>query len=360
MQRIKRLVIVICLIFLGNAGFAQNTSDGILERREKMENKFFDRSYDEENYRLRRVNDTLNLFVNGQKKITYTALNIVTLAEFEGFEKEIDEFFEIFYRLNLDHQAKGYMIRYRPGTKEIMISEHTDSKLKFIDGTLIPIQRHEVIFTYINKMLEIRFFLGEMDELLVLKDAGITDLINQQGREFAWYENYEDKIFNKDIRLVKEGSPQVITYRNIERSKMIDFEYCLGVNFLGSLFPINQEVSMNFWVKKYNKWTQEKNGFFISGEAITFISRSEGGKFMENTNIFLNAGMHLGTGKTPVRAYIGRFVPGRNYKGFFDNNRTKMGMSVSINPLLSLKSELFYGRNDEPTLLLLGVNLNIY
>ncbi|MFN3758801.1 MAG: hypothetical protein ACK4SF_06250 [Algoriphagus aquaeductus] len=360
MRRIKQLLGMICLLFWGNTGFAQVTPDGVLVRKEKAENKFFDRSYDEENNRLRRVNDTLNLFVNEQKKITYTALNIATLAEFEGFEKEIEGFFEIFNRLNLDHQSKGYLIRYRPETKEIMISERADAKLKFIDGMLIPVQRHEVVFTYINKMLEIRFFLGEMDELLVLKDAGITDLINQQGREFAWYENYEDKIFNKDLKIRPTESPQVITYRNIERTKIIGFDYSLGVNFLGNLFPINQELSIDFWIRRYNKWTQEKKGFFISGETYTFLSRSEEGKFIENTNFFINAGMHLGTMKTPVRAYFGRYLSNNTVQGYFENNRTKFGISVVVNPLISLKSETYIGTKNDPSLWLLGVNLNIF
>lgn len=81
---------------------------------------------------------------------------------------------------------------------------------------------------------------GELDELLVLKDAGITELIAEQAKEFDWFEKYEDNIFNKDLKIGSTGSPQVITYRNIERSRMIEFNYLLGVNFLGSLFPINQ------------------------------------------------------------------------------------------------------------------------
>lgn len=360
MRKINRLVFIVFLMFLGSTGLAQNTPNGILDRKEKVEYKFFDRSYDDENNQLRRVNDTLNFFVNEQKKISYTALNIVTLVEFEGFEKEIDGFFKIFNELNLDHQNKGYSIRYRPGTKEITISERADTKFKFMDGTLIPVHRHEVVFTYIHKMLEIRFFLGEMDELLVLKDAGITDLINQQGNEFGWYENYEDKIFNKDLKLTQSGNPQLVTYRNMERNRSLEFNYSLGINFLGDLFPINQEVTINFWVKKYNKWTQEKNGFFISGETYTFLSRSEEGKFIGNTDLFLNAGLHLGISNTPIRTYIGRYIPAGSNPGILENNRTKFGISVAINPLISLKSELFLGQNDEPSLLSLGANLKLF
>ena len=69
MRRINLLVFTVCLMILGSTGYAQVSPDGILEREEKVDYKFFDRSYDQENNQLRRVNDTLNFYVNEQKKI---------------------------------------------------------------------------------------------------------------------------------------------------------------------------------------------------------------------------------------------------------------------------------------------------
>lgn len=160
MRRINQLVFIVCLMLLRSTSFAQITPGGILERKEKVEYKFFDRSYDQENNRLRRVNDTLNFFVNEQKKISFTSLNIVKLKDFEGFEKDIDGFFEMLRELKLDHQNIAYSIRYRPENKEITVSERGDAKFKSVDGMVIPIDRHEVVFSYYGKMLEIRFFWG--------------------------------------------------------------------------------------------------------------------------------------------------------------------------------------------------------
>lgn len=361
MKAIK-IIFSLSLLCLSITGFAQEQE--VLEKsksenKDKTEIKFFNNSYDEQGMQVRRVNDTLTIFVEGQKKISIASLNIVKLEEFEGFEKDIDGFFELMNNLNLNFENKSYQIRYSPISKEVIVSERSQFRYKSIEGSVLPIFRHEIIFTYKNLMTDILFFLGEIDELLVLKEVGLTDLIIKEAIANQWFSDYNKNQFNKDLRIDSEGEMQIITYKNVEKSKRIDLGFNLGVSFLGNLFPIDQEVSLNYRVKGYNKWTQEKNGLFISINTLNFLDRIEGKKFDVNTSLFTNVGFIAGPKNNEVRVYYGKLISNNDEDDYLRFNRNKFGFDVLANRLLRIKSEIFFGSGENDSIVTLGVSLNL-
>lgn len=367
MKEIK-LIFSILLFLASINGYSQDTNTKIVdstfknssEDKEKIDYKFFDKSYDETNNRLRRVNDTLNVFIGDEKKISLTSLNIIKLENFEGFEKDIDPFLTVLGNVNLDLENGSYTLNFRPETNELIVSERNETRYKSVDGLVLPIYRHEVTFTYFREMLEIKFYLGEIDEMLVLKDSGFTELIKKEGNDNEWFSTYGKIKFNKDLKIKADGSSQVVTYKNMERTPLVDFGSTLGVSFLGNLFPVDLEFYMNFRVKRFNKWTQQNNGFFISYDIYSFISRNSESRFITNESFFINSGMLLGSGDNPIRIYYGRLVFADPKKDILINNKNKIGVEIFLNRLIKIKSEVFFGSSNEADLISLGVDLNLF
>ena len=367
MKTIK-LMLALLILFSFLTSFAQEkdtlftskSTNEVVKSQDKTEIKFFDTSYDAQNIRVRRVNDTLNIFVEGQKKISIAALNIVELEFFEGFEKDVDGFFEMVEKLNLDFESKSYKIRYSPAKKEIIVAERSEYRFKAFDGTVLPIFRHDIVFTYQTQMIDMSFFLGEIDELLVLKEVGFTELIKKEALENQWFSSYNKNRFNKDLKIDSNGEVQIITYKNVENSRRIDFGYNFGINFLGNLFPFDQEFVINYRIKGYNKWTQEKNGFFISLDMYSFLARNELKKFDFSTSFFANAGIITGPKNNEVRFYYGRLIPNNEEDDYFEFNRNKIGVDISVNRLIRVKSEAFFGSDGGDDIISLGVSLNLF
>lgn len=335
-------------------------TDTVSKSKDKTEIKFFDTSYDPENIRVRRVNDTLNIFVEGQKKISIVALNIVEMETFPGFEQDVEGFFEMVEKLNLDFDSKSYRIRYSPIKKEIIVSERDEYRFKVFDDLVLPIFRHEIIFTYQVQMLDVSFFLGEIDELKVFKEAGFSEIISKEAGANNWFADYGKTRFNKDLRIDDQGEIQLITYRNIESSRRIDFGYNLGIGFIGNLFPFDQEFALNYRVKGYNKKTQENNGFFVSVNWYSFLSRDESKTFDLSTSLFTNVGFLFGSEKLPVRFYYGRLIHNKEEEDYFRFNKNKFGMDILVNGLIRVKSETFIGSGDNDGVINLGVSISLF
>lgn len=363
-----KYTLALFLVVISIKGYSQgekpkivvSTLKNSIEDKGKIEYKFFGKSYDEENNRLRRVNDTLNIFIEDQKKISLTSLNIVKLETFEGFEKDIDPFLSVIENINLDLEDGSYALNFRPETNELIVSERKETRFRSVDGLVLPVYRHEVTFTYFPDMLEIKFYLGEIDEMLILKEAGFTELIKKEGNAQEWFSTYEKNIFNKDLKIKDDGITQVVTYRNMERTPLVDFGSALGVSFLGNLFPIDLEFYMNFRVKGFNKWTQVNNGFFISYDIYNFISRNSEGRFINNESFFINSGLLLGSSDNPIRIYYGRLVFADSNTDIFINNKNKIGVDIFVNQLIKIKSEAFFGSSDESSIVSLGVDINLF
>jgi hypothetical protein len=368
MKTIK-LILTLLFVLIVSVGYGQ-TSDrtpivepktDVLNSKNKTEYKFFDTSYDAQNIRVRRVNDTLNIFVEGQRKISIAALNIVELEAYGGFEKDVDGFFEMVEKLNLDFKNKSYKIRYSPAKKEIIVSERDEYRFKAFDGAVLPIFRHNIIFTYQAQMLDISFFLGEIDELMVFKEAGFSDTISKEALTNNWFAEYGKTRFNKDLRIDAQGEIQIITYKNIESSREIQLGFNLGMNFLGNLFPIDQELFIIYKPKNFNKWVQKNSGFFVSFNTYSFLSRNDEKKINLDNSFFLNVGFITGYEKLPIRFYYGRLISdNEDNDDFFIFNRNKIGVDILVNNLIRVKSEAFLGSDDSDGIITLGVSLNLF
>lgn len=367
MKEIKNILVLLLLVISINV-YSQDNNPKIVisnfknstEDKGKIDYKFFGKSYDEENNRLKRVNDTLNIFIEDQKKISLTSLNIVNFGDFEGFEKDIDPFLSVLDDINLDLKNGSYSLVFRPETNELIVSERNETRFRSVEGLVLPVYRHEVTFTYFPDMLEIKFYLGEIDEMLILKEVGFTELIKKEGNAQEWFSAYEKNKFNKDLKIKDDGSTQIVTYRNMERTPLVDFGSALGVSFLGNLFPVDLEFYVNFRVKGFNKWTQEANGFFISYDIYSFISRNSEGRFINNESFFINSGFLLGSSDNPIRIYYGRLVFADPNTDILINNKNKIGVDIFVNPLIKIKSEVFFGSINEDAIVSLGVGINLF
>lgn len=365
MKIIKCYLLLILLLFSG-AILAQsdlknpplNTEIDLLNPKEKKEYKSFERSYNEESIRLRRVNDTLSIYLEGQKKLAITALDITAFEDFEGFEKDVIPFLELLDQLNLDFEKKSYQIRFSPRSNEIQIKERDEFRFKSFEGIVLPVFRHEIIFTYQVEMLEINLFLGEIDELLVFKDGGISDMIRAEAVANLWFEKYDKKVFNKDLRIDKEGNKQVVTFANMERSSAISFGLDVGVKMLAGQFPFNFELAAVYRPQKLNKWTQWENGFFFSLDMNQFVTRSEEGKYQLSQGSFVNVGFVTGPKSNAIRLYYGRLVSDTGEK-IFQFNKNKVGMDLLATKNLRISYEYFIGSDDSDWINSIGISFPI-
>jgi hypothetical protein len=336
----------------------------LLKPKEKNDYKSFSSSYDEENIKLRRVNDTLNVFVGKQKKLSLVALDITSFEEFDGFEKDIDSFMRIIGQLNLNFKEDTYKIRYKPNTQELRVEKRNDSRYQVFDGELLPVLLQEIVFTYDVEMLEVNFFLGEIDELAVLKEASITDFIDKAGEDDGWYEKYDRSTFNKDLVIQENGETEIITYANLEETAdlRIKFGLDVGASLIGKEVPFRQELSLLFDSEKYNKWTNWpttwKSGIYFSMELYQFFSKDDENRFRADSPVFANLGLVSGPKDYPIGLYYGRLVSGGN-NDFFQNNKNKFGLDILIESKFRIKYEVFIGSNESDWISSIGLSFPI-
>ncbi|WP_100628408.1 hypothetical protein [Algoriphagus formosus] len=327
----------------------------LIQPKESINYKSAERSYYEDEIELRRVNDSLAIYLEGQKKLSFVALNITAFEEFAGFEKDIDSFLEFIAKLDLDFSKNSYQIRFSPGTKQIRVIERNEIRFKNFDGEVLPTFRHEVIFTYQPEMLEVNLYVGEIDELLVLKDAGFSEVIKKEMVEKEWFKKYEKRTFNKDIKIDETGKLGIVTYGNFEANgATIDFDISMGASLLGDQFPFREEVSLVFKTNKFNKWTQFKHGAFIGAEFYQFFSRNQENKVQLENSSFINVGWLFGVKDTPVSIFYGRYV-GDDTGSFFEFNKNKFGLDVLVKSSFRIKYEVFVGSNDSDWINSIGI-----
>jgi hypothetical protein len=162
MKTIK-LFIILCICSSGFQTLAQNNTEF------KSERKYGNSFYDEENLKLLKLNDTLNVFINEEKKVSFLWRDISNLSRFDGFEKDIDSLFVTLSQLDLDFVKNAYDIIFSPPTKELLIKKNDQEKFILVKGQTIPINRHRVTFVYRSLASEIKFYIGDLDELKVWK-----------------------------------------------------------------------------------------------------------------------------------------------------------------------------------------------
>ncbi|WP_439475158.1 hypothetical protein [Algoriphagus formosus] len=372
-MKITNYLVSVVLILLGSNSFAQSTDSTFLKNsqtnalslKKEIDYKFFNNSYDYENIKLRKVNDTLNIIIDEKRKISILATDITSFEEFEGFEEDIDSFFAAVDQLELDTEEKNYTIRFMPESSEMVVEERSRSSYQLIEKSLIPVFRHEVVFSYPNEMLETVFYLGDLDELEVLKEASISDLFKETAIEEEWYRRYKRFTFNKDLTIDNEGNLGIVTYENIEKNFDLAVNFGLGVGFsyVGGRVPFNQELSILFDLGKYNKWAKYStdewfNGVLASLDLYQFFSKDEENRFVVDGAIFLNLGYVTGPKEFPIGLYFGRLVS-RSSSNFFEFNRTKIGIDLLVESKFRIRYEFFIGENDSDWINGIGISFPI-
>ncbi|MCH7413095.1 hypothetical protein MM213_06350 [Belliella sp. R4-6] len=321
MKKIKFLfVLLICFFWIES--IAQNNTEFKSQRK-------YSKSYDEENLKLLESNDTLNVFINGEKKVTFLWDNISYLNRFEGFEKEIDTLFILFDQLDLDFVNNAYDITFSPQTKELLIKKHDSQKLKAENDQIIPLVRHTLTFVYrkIHKG-EVKLYLGEIDELKVWKEAGLTERIKNLYELNDWKNKYFTNVFSKDLIIKENGEQEVITYKNIERSKTLSFHLNMGVNVVANNFPAVTEFSLMYNLGRSNKRLGLDLGFGLYHKNFSFVSKNDDNSFSITNDGFLGAGINVSPQQNIYSIRYGRLIGSNN--SFFNTYRNNLGFEVGI------------------------------
>ncbi len=319
MKTIK-LLIILCICSSGFQTLAQNNTEF------KSERKYGNSFYDEENLKLLKLNDTLNVFINEEKKVSFLSNNISKLNRFEGFEKEIDTLFILFDQLDLDFVKNAYDIIFSPPTKELLIKKNDQEKFIVIGGQTIPTKRHNVTFVYRHLASEIKFYLGEIDELKVLKEAGLSDRVKSLYELNDWGKKYSSRVFNKDLIIKDSGEQEIISYRNLEKDRLITFNVDLGVNSVADRIP----TVIDFSVIYYFAGSKYSGDFGVGAfyKSFNFYSKDDDNNFKFQRDGFLGGGFSYSKTEDVFSLRYGRLV--RSSNSFFDTFKNNLGFEVSL------------------------------
>lgn len=331
MKKIKLLIVALSL-FSVQQTIAQ---EKIIEQRDY---KFFGSSYNQEDLILRRVNDTLNIFFENEKKISYLWSNVGEFENFPEFEKHVDSFFEMTNQIGLDFENKNYYLRYSPETSQLIYEELTTVRFKKENNQTVPIHRHTVRFTP-KGMTDIELYLGEIDELLVLKDAGITEMVRNLMIEKNWFKKYEKGLFNKDLIIRENGEKEIITYHNLEDSKKLVFNIDIGTSIINSYFPITVEFSL-FLDLESTKWVNSKSGFELSFIQYNTVYKNEDSGFNFKVDSFLVGGGRMDILGITTALKYGRLISSRNT--FFEDYRNVLIFDYSISKSIKISNRIHF------------------
>ncbi|AFL83366.1 hypothetical protein Belba_0712 [Belliella baltica DSM 15883] len=300
---------------------------------EKRDYKLFKSSYNQEDLILRRVNDTLNVFFENEKKLSYLWSSVGEFENFPGFEKHVDSLIELFKEIGLDFENNNYYVRYSPETSQLIYENLPNVRFKKDGNQAIPIHRHTIRFTNYAGMTDIELYLGEIDELLILKDAGITEMVRNLMLEKDWFKKYEKGLFNKDLKISASGEKEIITYYNLEDSKSLNFNFDIGTQFINSYFPLTTEFSLFLDFGKRQKWiTRSKSGIELSWINYAFVQKNEGSGFEFNSDFFLTGGWRAGVLDYTTTIKYGRMISSNHASTFFGERNNLLGFDFQINP----------------------------
>ncbi|MBY5952060.1 MAG: hypothetical protein NXH89_08295 [Cyclobacteriaceae bacterium] len=354
--------IFVLFLFMSIQGFGQAiniSSDSTVNSKPRTDDRVSFRPssglFDEETNSLNRANDTLNIYIESQKKVSIVSFNIKEFENFGGYEEDIPDFLALIDQLNLDFSEKAFKIRYNPVIKELSIEENNQIRLKAFENNVYPVFKHEVIFVYRKQLMEISMFLGEWDEILVLGQADLTAMIKREAKENDWFERYSKTIFNKDIRIDEKGLLKVITYTEVEKSHTVSFGFDVGVNFFAGQLPFHQEISLVYRPRQIIKSVPLDFGLLISWDMNQFISRTAENKYQVNEGSFLNVGAVFGEKERSLRVYYGRLIT-HSDQNFFEFNRNKVGIDVLATLNLRVSYEFFFGSRDSETVNSIGIS----
>ncbi|MCH6200166.1 hypothetical protein MMU07_11270 [Aquiflexum sp. LQ15W] len=318
--------------------------------------------YDATELRLNTAHDTLDIFILGHKKMSYRWHDVQRQREFNGwfgFEKDIEALLEKIQFLGLDFERQNYHIIYSPESDGIKTILRPEARFDKIGEQILPTFRHQITLTYYSYLMEVDFFLGEIDELEVLKSAGINDLVLAAAIKNNWYTTYKKKNLNKIMTINEDGSISVDTFVSRENPYYPRTNLDLGSGYVfGNSISFMAQPRFNIRIRtKKTNITNEMLFFTFTGY-LSHLSQNDL-SFQVAQDYYLGVGWESDQLGNNVSGVFGYRLFGNN--GLFENNPAMFKVDYSILPKLKVFHSIFFNfSGDSRSANLIGISFLIY
>lgn len=318
--------------------------------------------YNAHDLKLNTAHDTLDIIILGHKKVSYRWHDVRRQKEFDGwngFEQDIELLLGKLENLNLNFDNQNYHIVFSPESDELIAIVNPVARFAKIGEDFLPIQRHQVTLTYNSYLMEVDFFLGELDELEVLKNAGINDLVKSAALENNWYDQYEKRNLNKVLLIDSEGNLSIDTYFSREKPYYPKTNLDLGAGYLfGNSLSLFFQPRYNIRLRTKKTNTINYTMFFALTGNLSHIPQMES-NFQIAQDYFLGIGFSSDQLGNEASATIGYRVSGQN--GLFIDKPIMFKTDYSITPKLKIFHSIFLKLARESTEAhLVGISYLIY
>ncbi|ERM80378.1 hypothetical protein P872_13400 [Rhodonellum psychrophilum GCM71 = DSM 17998] len=330
----------------------------------KAQNRNAERFYDRSEIQLTGVNDTLEIFIGENKKISYRWNDVSKQKGFDGwlgFNNDIEKFLQNVKSLDLAPDKNNYHFIFSPETEELKVILTPSARFSRIDGEFLPVYRHQVTLTYFSNLMEVDFFLGELDEILILKEADINQLVADIGEENKWYTDYKKKKFYKSMIISEDGEISIETFQNKENPYYPKLNAEVGIGLVGNEIPFMVTPRYNIRLKS-KKDKPINHTLFFAMNLLTFQQKNEENKFIMGNDVFLGVGYESDVFFNKTSIQYGYRVLSDH--GFFDDHKFMTRVDYTIMPRLKLFWSRFESLNFNErytsSLNLVGLTFTVY
>jgi len=356
MERIIRISIVIALSVLYTQAYSQI---GVFESK-KSETQHPTQFYDDKNMQLYFANDTLRLYISNDKKMEISAIDISTSSVLNGwptFISDTEHFFQLVNQLEIDIDANNYHITFNPASGKLIVEQVLISEYKSIGDELLPTYRHKVRFDYPAHLTQVAFYLGEMDELSVLKEARIHDLVHNQNKSNEWRKNYQKRNFNKSIQIADDGESTIKTYSNLESHDFLSLDYDIGLGITAGYANFASDSRINFHLRG-KKTSLKDNRIFLLLHMPVFYQENEQGSFDVLPQIFPGLGFSTLVSGRRSSIAIGHNVMGNS--NILNNYDTIIRFDYAFHPQFNVFWNSYFDWSSDSNINALGVSFRLF
>lgn len=356
MKKIIRISIVVALSILITPAFSQI---GIFEPN-KSEIDLQTQFYDNKNMELFFANDTLRLYITNDKKIEISAVDLSTSSVLNGwptFISDTEQFFQLINQLQVDMEANNYHFTYNTESGKLIVEQVLISEYKSIGHELLPTFRHRVRFSYPAHLTQVDFFLGEMDELAVLKDAKIHELILDQNKSNEWHENYQKRRFNKSIQIAENGEFAIKTFSNEESYNFLSLDYDIGLGITAGYANFTSDSRINFHLRS-KKTSLKDNRIFLALHTPVFYQSNEQGSFDVLPQIYAGIGYSTLVLGRRSSAAIGQNIIG--HSNILNNYATVLRLDYAFHPQFNFFWNNYLDWSGDSSISALGISFRLF
>ncbi|WP_009035582.1 hypothetical protein [Indibacter alkaliphilus] len=299
--------------------------------------------YDQPELKLNTAHDTLDIFVLGHKKVSYRWHDVNRQRDFNGwfgFDKDIEILLEKLAAMGLNFDKQNYHIIFSPESDELKVLMNPVGMFAKIGDDFLPALRHQITMTYYSYLMEVEFFLGEIDELEVLKNAGINDMVKSAALENNWYDQYKKRNLNKVLFIDEEGKVSLDTYYSKENPYYPKTNLDLGAGYLfGNGFSMFFQPRYNIKLRTKKTNTRNNTLFFAFSGYLSHLPQREA-SFEVAQDYFLGLGYETDQLGNELTATLGFRTFGNN--GVLDELPVMFKVDFEIIPRLKISHSLFF------------------